>query len=317
VAERSVIVKRLVAIEDLGNIEVLFTDKTGTLTQGHISFTAATDAAGNEKTELLRLGLLCNDAVVSDGRVVGGNPLDQALWAAPAARSLDLAGYRRLATRPFDYERRLDSVLIESADGGTTVIAKGAPEIILARCRSVPKKAQAVLDKRFAQGARVVAVATRAVDRQTTLSAEDEQELDLAGFLSFDDPPKADAADALARLHALEIEVKVVTGDNDRVAAKVCAELGLQVRGILTGGELDQLDDATLTTALPQTTIFARVTPEQKSRVIKARPCGASRGSRGATRAGEKPLARLRPPPPAYDRLALAYVSSATASPTG
>ncbi|MGZ4355140.1 MAG: cation-translocating P-type ATPase, partial [Gaiellaceae bacterium] len=234
-AEHSVIVKRLIAIEDLGNIEVLFTDKTGTLTEGRISFSEALDAAGHEARDLLRLGLLCNDAVVDDGRVVGGNPLDQALWEAPAARELGAGDYHRLAARPFDYERRLASVLVEAPGGRRTVIVKGAPELVLARCRGLPEQAQAVLDRQFDGGSRVVAVATRAADGQASLSAEDEQGLDLAGFLTFLDRPKADAADALARLAALEVEVKLITGDNDRVAAKVCSDLGLQVRGALTG----------------------------------------------------------------------------------
>lgn len=281
-AKRSVIVKRLIAIEDLGNIEVLFTDKTGTLTEGRISFAAALDTAGNGAVEPLRLGLLCNDAIVSDGHVVSGTPLDQALWEAPTAHTIDLAGSRRLAARPFDYERRIASVLVENADGSRTVIVKGAPELVLASCRDVPKQAQAVLDAQFAQGSRVIAVAVRATEHQTSLSADDENGLDLVGFLSFQDPPKADAADALARLRRLGVEVKVITGDNDRVAAKVSADLGLQARGTLTGAELDRLDDAALAAALPQTTIFARVTPEQKSRVIKAqRALGATVGFLG------------------------------------
>ena len=269
-AERSVIVKRLVAIEDLGNIEVFFTDKTGTLTEGRISFATALDSAGGTEPEILRAGLLCNDAVVSDGRVVGGNPLDRALWETPAAQEVDVSGFRRLAARPFDYERRLASVLVEEPDGRRTLIAKGAPEIILARCRGVGTEAKAVLEGQFAAGSRVVAVATRAADGQAAIAPDDENGLELAGFLSFVDPPKADAADALARLKALEVEVKVITGDNDRVAAKLCADLGLEARGTLTGSELDALDDEALAAALPQTTIFARVTPEQKSRVIRA-----------------------------------------------
>jgi Mg2+-importing ATPase len=269
-AERSVIVKRLVAIEDLGNIEVFFTDKTGTLTEGRISFAAALNCAGEDAAEILRAGLLCNDAVLSDGHVVSGNPLDRALWEAPAAHEVDLNGYRRLAARPFDYERRLASALIEAPDGHRTLIAKGAPEIVLARCQAVDPKTTALLERQFAAGSRVVAVAVRAADGQATIDPEDENELELAGFLTFFDPPKPDAAEALARLKALEVEVKVITGDNDRVAAKVCADLGLDVRGALTGSELDQLDDEELAAALPQTTIFARVTPEQKSRVINA-----------------------------------------------
>jgi P-type Mg2+ transporter len=269
-AERSVVVKRLVAIEDLGNIEVLFTDKTGTLTMGRISLAAALDREGRESLDVLRAGLLCNDAVLDDGRVVGGNPLDQALWEAPAARGVDLAGYERLATRPFDYERRLASALVEEPTGRRTLIAKGAPEIVLDRCPAVDARAHAMLDEQFAAGSRVVAVATRDADGLTRIGPDDESGLQLAGFLCFVDPPKPDAADALARLGALQVQVKVITGDNDRVAAKVCTDLGLEVRGTLTGAELDRLDDGELSAALPQTTIFARVTPEQKSRVIDA-----------------------------------------------
>jgi Mg2+-importing ATPase len=139
-----------------------------------------------------------------------------------------------------------------------------------------------VLDAQFAAGSRVVAVATRDAGGQTTLSAEDEQNLGLAGFLTFLDPPKPDAADAIGRLHDLSVEVKVITGDNDRVAAKVCTDLGVPVRGVLTGTQLDALDDAALAAALPQTTVFARVTPEQKSRVINAqRALGTTVGFMG------------------------------------
>jgi Mg2+-importing ATPase len=280
-AARSVIVKRLVAIEDLGNIEVFFTDKTGTLTEGQIRFSLALDPAGAPSAGLLRLGLLCNDAVLSDGRVVGGNALDQALWLAPAAREARLDQTQRLAARPFDYQRRLATTLID--DGRRrTVVVKGAPEIVFARCSEVPARAQDVLDAQFAAGSRVIALATRPADGQTQLTEADEHGLELAGFLTFLDPPKLDAADALARLRALGVEVKVVTGDNDRVAAKVCGDLGLEVRGTLTGARLDELDDAALAGALPQTTIFARVTPEQKSRVIKAqRALGTTVGFMG------------------------------------
>jgi len=281
-AERKVIVKRLVAIEDFGNIDVFFTDKTGTLTEGRLSFAAALDATGGEDDSILLDGLLCNDAVLRDGNVVGGNALDQALWQADGARALDLDSQRRLATRPFDYERRIASTLVEATGGKRTVIVKGAPELVLARCRHVADQAQAVLDAQFAAGSRVVAVATKDAAGKTTLTADDEQGLELAGFLTFLDPPKADAAAAVARLHELQVEVKVITGDNDRVAAKVCADLGLPVRGILTGAQLDALGDEALAAALPETTVFARVTPEQKSRVINAqRALGSTVGFMG------------------------------------
>ncbi len=281
-AERKVIVKRLVAIEDFGNIEVFFTDKTGTLTEGRISFDAALDASGAENDAILRDGLLCNDAVTSDGHVVGGNALDQALWRAAADNTVDMSGYRRLAARPFDYQRRVASALVETPDGKRTVIVKGAPELVLALCHDVPSGAQSTLDAQFAAGSRVVAVATRDAGDRSTLSADDERGLELTGFLTFLDPPKADAPAAIARLHDLGVEVKVITGDNDRVAAKVCNDLGLEVRNVLTGSQLDALDDDALAAALPGATIFARVTPEQKSRVINAqRALGSTVGFMG------------------------------------
>ncbi len=282
-AKRRVIVKRLVAIEDFGNIEVLFTDKTGTLTEGRIRFAAALDATGAEDEAVLRDGLLCSDVIVNDqGTVVGGTALDQALWTEAGAHTIDLASYRRVAERPFDYERRIASVLVEGPDELRTAIVKGAPELVLARCREVPPEAQSVLDTQFARGSRVVAVATRDASGNATLSARDEEGLDLAGFLIFLDPPKADAARAIARLHELGVEVKVITGDNDRVAEKVCGDLKLPVRGVLTGTQLDAFDDAALAAALPHTTVFARVTPEQKSRVINAqRALGSTVGFLG------------------------------------
>jgi P-type Mg2+ transporter len=281
-AEQSVIVKRLVAIEDLGNIDVFFTDKTGTLTEGRIIFSAAIDDTGAPSAEVLRLGLLCNDAVVSGGTVVSGNPLDQALWEASEAKTLGPDGRRRIAARPFDYERRLGTALVEELDGNRTVVVKGAPEVVLGLCRDVPEQAISLLDAEFSAGSRVVAVAVRQPAHDDGLSAEDEHDLRLAGFLTFVDRPKDGAADALARLLELEVEVKLITGDNDRVAAKVCSDLGLAVLGTLAGSELDRLDDRQLADVLPNTTIFSRVTPEQKSRVIKAqRALGSTVGFMG------------------------------------
>jgi Mg2+-importing ATPase len=281
-AERKVVVKRLVSIEDLGNIVVLFTDKTGTLTEGSITFAAALGANGEASDAVLRAGLLCNDASFSDGRVVGGNRLDQALWQAPGASGAGDESALRLATLPFDYQRRLSSVLVEAPGGERQIIVKGAPEVVLTRCVSVGSEAQAVLKSQFAAGGRVIAVATRAAADRATLSPEDEHNLNLAGFLTFVDRPKADAGDALGRLGRLDVAVKVITGDNDRVAQKVCQEIGLAVHGTLTGTEIDRLNGDQLAAALGHTTIFARVTPEQKSRIIKSqRALGSTVGFLG------------------------------------
>lgn len=281
-AQHKVVVKRLVAIEDLGNIDVFFTDKTGTLTEGQVTFASALDTTGQASDELLRLGLLCNEAVFTDGQSVVGNSLDRALWGAPHACRLAPALGDRLDVLPFDYERRLTSVLAQQDGGERRVIVKGAPEAVIARCTSVPHQAQAVLEGLFAQGSRVIAVATRAADGQTKLTPDDERDLQLTGFLTFLDRPKRDAADAIAQLHRLAVEVKVITGDNEIVAKKVCADIGLNVLGTITGSELDNLDDEQLAERLPQNTIFARVTPEQKSRLIKAQQqLGATVGFMG------------------------------------
>ncbi len=267
-ARSKVVVKRLVSIEDLGNVEVLYTDKTGTLTEGRVAFTGGSDASGRALGGVLLLGLLCNGAAVQDGVPVGGNPLDRALWESPSAGEVDLAPYSRVAEAPFDYERKLMSVLVDGP-GGRRIVAKGAPEFLMQRCVDPPAEAQVTLDLLFDTGARVVAIASRPADGLAAITPADERGLSLDGFLAFTDPPKASAANSFARLRSLGVEVKIITGDNDRVAVKVCADLGIEVAGVLTGSQLAEMDDETLAAALPGTTIFARVTPEQKSRVIR------------------------------------------------
>ena len=281
-AARSVIVKRLVAIEDLGNLQVLFTDKTGTLTLGHISYAGSKDNFGASSTDVLRLGLLCNSAVVTEGHVVSGNALDVALWECAAAAGINLKGFQRIAELPFDYDRRVMSVVVREKSGSATLIVKGAPESVLPRCVEVPPDFQAVLDAQFDAGSRVVAVATKVWQTDSKPSQDDESALHVAGLLLFVDPPKPDVADSLRRLDVLGIELKIATGDNERVAQKVCSDLGVRVRGTLTGKELQAMDDAQLRSALGHTTIFARVSPEQKSRLIKlARVDGTEVGFMG------------------------------------
>jgi P-type Mg2+ transporter len=265
-AARSVIVKRLVAIEDLGNIEVLFTDKTGTLTKGELTFRAAIDGHGQASSRVLALGLACHEDVIEERR--GRNPLDRALREAHDADGLR-RGWRTIAVAPFDYERRLVSALVEDPQGERLLVIKGAPEAVIERCRKAPASSRKVLEHEFAAGQRVVAVATRAAPHQATLSPADERDLTLSGFLIFADPPKPSAANALSRLAKLGIAVKLVTGDNDRVSRKVCEDLALPISGVLRGDEVEAMSDAELAAALPRTTIFARMTPEQKSRVIR------------------------------------------------
>ena len=287
-ARRHVLVKRMVTIEDLGNIEVLFTDKTGTLTEGSITFDRALDPDGTESTRPLLFGLVCNESTMSATGPIGGNQLDQALFLAPAAAGLldgpDGANhYRRLGSLPFDHDRQLASVAVASPDGATVLITKGAPEAVLSRCRQAPGSASAVLDRLFQDGSRVVAIATRALadsvgptaEPTVDPTAEDEADLDLVGFVTFVDRPKVDAGASIRKLNDLGIAVKVITGDNGTVAAKVCHDIGMELHDVMTGSQLDLLDDNALIEAIPQTTVFARVSPEQKSRIIKVARRGA------------------------------------------
>jgi len=271
-SRRKVLVKRLVCIEDLGDVDVLFTDKTGTLTQGRIDFMRAVPIGGLTPDRVLAWGLLCTENPLDGGLSVGGNPLDQALWDSPAAAGerATLDGYTRLGVLPFDHDRRMVSVLVRGPDGAVTLTTKGAPETLMERCVDVPAAARAAMEAEFTAGNRVVAVATRPAEGAGPPVAADEHDLHLAGLLVFLDPPKLDAADALRRLAGLGIAVKIVTGDNAAVAIKVCHDLGLQDGGALTGTDLDGLDDAQLAAVIPATTVFARVSPEHKARIVRA-----------------------------------------------
>lgn len=266
-AAMKILVKRLVCIEDLGDIDILVTDKTGTLTDGRLAFLAAVDTTGTPDASVLRAGLLAADVDVARG---GGaaNDLDAALVRAVDAAALT-DGVQRLAVLPFDYARRAASVLVADR-GDRLLIVKGAPEQLLSRCVMVPAVAHTTLDELFAAGRRVVAVASRPAGDLDAITPGDEATLTLLGFLSFADEPKPGAAEALSRLAALGIDVKVATGDNPTVAQNVCERLGLPVAGVVTGEQLEGLGPARYAKALQENTIFARVSPSQKAALIGA-----------------------------------------------
>ena len=285
-AARKVLVKRLVCIEDLGNVDVLFTDKTGTLTLGQISYMRAIGPAAIRSADVLRWGLLCADVTTPEPTPItgttpeaptnaaGANPLDAALMTSTPAHALtgELARFERLGALPFDHDRAMNSVLVRDRDTGTrTLIVKGSPEAVTARCRTVPKALTDALEAEFAAGHRVIAVATRAATDLHTVTPGDESDLDLIGLLVFLDPLKPDTAAALARLADLGVTVKVITGDNPTVAEKVCADLGLPAGAALTGADVDALDDTALAAAIATTTVFARITPGQKARIVRVR----------------------------------------------
>ena len=264
-AAHKVLVKRLVSIEDLGDIDVLFSDKTGTLTEGRITFERAIDTSGADPDRVTKLGLRCTDATVS-GAGGGGGPLDEALRDAQGAPDGDI---RVLDLIPFDHERRRTTALVE--DGGVrSLITKGAPESVLGLCDGVTDATRDLLQAQFERGVRVIAVASRDAGDLEKLGASDEHGLTLNGFLVFRDPPKASAAASVRRLAQLGLRVKIVTGDNAVVAASVCGSLGIPADHVLTGDDLDGMDDPALDAQVDAVSIFARVSPEQKARILRS-----------------------------------------------
>jgi Mg2+-importing ATPase len=281
-AGKQVLVKRLVSIEDLGNADLLFTDKTGTLTEGEIRLREAVGPTGAPAPDLVRLALLASELHFEHGAIPLGTTLDLAIWRAiePAVAKSELDGTPALARLPFTFERRRTSVVTES-QGQRRLLCKGAAEEVLGRCTTVRLNGSQPLDalrgdveaglgRLLDAGHRLLALAERPIDTRGSYGEADEVELELLGFLVFADPPKADAAQSVARLRRLGVELKVLTGDNERTAAYVCREVGLPVEGVARGEDLVGLSDDELSALVARTTIFARVGPEQKAALVAA-----------------------------------------------
>ncbi len=275
-ARKQVIVKRLSAIDDLGSMDVLCSDKTGTLTEAHIKLVREVDLGGHGSDTVMRMAQI--NAACETGLK---SPLDEAILAAG---NIDVSAWRKIDEVPFDFERRRVSVLVEE-EGRRRIVVKGAPEDVLSlaaryeRQGSAPlpldaaarETAEATFKALSAEGYRILGVAWRDVepDRQHAHVA-DETDLTFAGFLAFLDPPKAGVHDALRALDQLGVSLKVVTGDNELVTRHVCGELGVVITGVLTGAELAHLTDAALLARVDDVNVFCRVTPPQKSRIISA-----------------------------------------------
>lgn len=265
-AKAKVLVKRLVCIEDLGDIDILITDKTGTLTEGRIQLVDTIDPSGAHSETVRRLGLLATDVDPESG-AASANSLDAALWDSAQPQQLMGGAVHRVAMLPFDHVRRAMSVLVDD-NGERLLVVKGAPEQIMPRCQSAAAGVQDNVATLFAAGRRVVAVATKPAGGLTTITPDDECDLRLEGFLAFADEPKSGARQSLSRLANLGIELKIATGDNPRVAEKVCTDLGLASKGTITGAQLAPLGEDEFVEAAQNHTIFARISPEQKARLV-------------------------------------------------
>lgn len=268
-AAKKVIVKRLDAIEDIGGLDVLCTDKTGTLTTGSVGMDASLSPRGEPDDAVARLAWM--NAHHQTGFA---NPIDDAILAsvpAPADRG------ERLAELPYDFTRKRLSVLVSNGDG-THVITKGAFEQVLQCCGTIAGQPAAAAEPELrdlygrlsSEGYRVLAVATGAAPDSTELVADDEHGLDLVGLLTFSDPAKEGAREAVERLRDLNVSVRLITGDNRLAAAHIAAQMGLSLDDALTGADIARLDDAALAVRAERTTVFAEVTPIHKERIVRA-----------------------------------------------
>jgi Mg2+-importing ATPase len=278
-SRKKVIVKRLNAIQNVGAMDTLCTDKTGTLTADHVILEMHVDVFKNESEEVLR------DAyVISHFQTGLRNVLDRAvLKHRDLHGALEVDRYQKVDELPFDFSRRMMSVAVELPDGTRQLLTKGAPEAVFARCTHfesdgeifpmepilVGDLVQQVNDL-SEDGFRVLAVATRRLDHRSAYSKTDESELVLTGYLAFLDPPKDTASAAIAALREHGVRVKVLTGDNDLVTRKVCNEVGIDAQKILLGSAVEPMTEAELAEAVETTDVFARLSPAHKQRVVKA-----------------------------------------------
>ncbi len=268
-AQSGVIVRRLQAIEDLGGIDVLCTDKTGTLTEGTIALHSAVDPLGRASDLVARLAFL--NASLETGIA---NPIDAAIVAAGKERGWNPDAARKVDEIPYDFSRkRLTIVIEEEAGSDHLVITKGAFASVLAACALEPglrERCEGYYQAMSAQGFRVLALATRRSQPKAAYAHEDEQGLALAGFLLFLDPPKPGIASTLLDLAALGIRTKVVTGDNRHIGAYLARHVGLDPKAMLTGEQIAQMKDEALWSLAPGTELFVEVDPQQKERIVRA-----------------------------------------------
>ena len=280
-SRKRAIVKRLDAIQDFGAMDVLCTDKTGTLTMDTVILERYCDAEGRDTERVLLDALL-----ISHLQTGLKSALDVAvLKHEPRHPELHLEQYRKVDEIPFDFSRRMMSVVVETPAHGLRLLVKGAPEDVLKRCTSFevegapfptdPAFLDALCeqyDALSAQGFRVLAVAHRDVSPKPAFTKDDESELTLSGYIAFLDPPKETAGPAIAALEASGIRVKVLTGDNELVTRAICSRvnLGMPTDSVLLGADVASMSDTELQQAAEGTTIFARLAPEDKARIIRA-----------------------------------------------
>jgi Mg2+-importing ATPase len=281
---KHVVVKRLEAIEDIGDADILCTDKTGTLTENKAVVQSVVDVNGNFDLNLLKYALLCNIAVVEGDKVLG-NPIDVAIWDFARAKGFNeesLTAFKLVREIPFGYNRRRMSVVV-SIGKRQLLISKGAPEAILDVSVSVGNETakqpmteakigvSSLIENYRQAGDRLIAFGFKDIEEKNAYSVADETDLTFAGLLVLSDPPKEDAAPAISRLKTLGIKLKILSGDDPVVTADVCRKLGIATGGqVITGVDIEKMEDSELRKAVEVNDVYGRVTPEQKYAIVGA-----------------------------------------------
>jgi P-type Mg2+ transporter len=279
-SRRGVIVRHLESLENLGSIDILCTDKTGTLTEGVISMNEAVDSEGHFSAEVRRLAYL--NATLETGIE---NPLDAAILKACEANPPAIDEYRKIDEIPYDFSRRRLTVVVTDAQANRDlIVTKGAFAEVLEICETVAsagagrrpldaperERLEEWFRARSEEGYRVLAVATRSVEARGHYGREDEVSMTLEGFLLFFDPPKAGMAGTLGSLASLGIRTKLITGDNRYVTAHLAESLALHSSAMLTGVELEGMRDEALWQQARHVDLFVEVDPQQKERIVRA-----------------------------------------------
>jgi len=274
-ARAKVIIKRLASIQNFGSMDVLCTDKTGTLTENRIKLIFYVDLEGKDSDKVLLYSYL-NSYHQTGLR----SPLDEAVLAY---KSINVDNYKKVDEIPFDFVRKRLSIVVEG-EGERIMVTKGAPEEILKACSfcelneviyDLTEEFCRRIERKYlelsSEGFRVLGVAyKRLKEYKPTYSVNDENEMVFLGFIGFLDPPKETAREAINLLKEAGVELKIITGDNELVTRRVCKYLDFEIRGILLGNEIEQMHDDALARAVEETNVFCRVTPAQKNRIISA-----------------------------------------------
>ena len=283
-SRKQTIIKDINAMQVFGSMDVLCMDKTGTLTNESILLEYYMDVLGNESSEVLDLAFL-NSFYHSGVR----NPVDNAILACQTMPGREahynalLAEYKKTDEIPFDYNRKLVSTLVTDANGAGQLLMKGDISHVLQRCSQVEYRGQifrieadsrqsaaSVVDEMLQDGMKVIAVARKDIGRQNMLTAADEADMILVGYLAFFDAPKKTAKASVAALTRLQVIPKILTGDQADVAVSVCRRVGIAAAGVLTGDKLDAMTDSELSAAVEKVHVFAELAPAQKVRVVAA-----------------------------------------------